>query len=64
MEERTEGWLVLAGGWIRGQLHSLREAWHKTDNCLAPDCAERAMHFPPSRYCPIHLSFVTSPRRR
>ena len=52
MEERTEGWLVFAGGWIRGQLHALREAWHKTDNCLAPgvqrgQCAHRRATAPP-----------------
>jgi hypothetical protein len=63
-EEQSEVWLIFAGGWIRRNLQALRETWNKTDGCLVPDCEERAMHFPPSRYCHIHLSFVTSKRRR
>jgi hypothetical protein len=64
MEKRSEVWLIFARGWIRRNLQALRETWHKTDSCLAPDCEEGAMHFPPSRYCDTHLSFVTSKRRR
>ena len=37
-------------------LHGLRQSWHKTGACLIPDCQERAMHFPPSRFCKVHTS--------
>jgi hypothetical protein len=40
--------------WIRRHLHLLRDSWHSTDGCLVPDCEERAMHFPPSRFCKAH----------
>jgi len=42
--------------WIRRNLYALRQTWHKTGACLIPDCEERAMHFPPSRYCKMHTS--------
>jgi len=41
---------------MRRQLLALKEAWHKSGDCLAPACHERAMHFPPSRYCKFHTS--------
>jgi anti-sigma B factor antagonist len=42
--------------WIRSHLHALRQTWHITGACFIPDCEERAMHFPPSRYCTTHTS--------
>ena len=41
--------------WIRRHVLALRESWHKTDDCVAPECEERARHFPPSRYCKTHV---------
>jgi hypothetical protein len=46
--------------WIRRSLHTLRQTWHETDDCSAPDCEERAMHFPPSRFCRTHLNQLSS----
>jgi hypothetical protein len=49
-----------AWGWIRRSLHALRQTWRETDDCSAPNCEERAMHFPPSRFCRMHLGRVPS----
>jgi hypothetical protein len=51
-------------GSIRDLLAALRETWHRTDNYIAPNCGERAMHFPPSRFCHAHSDSVTLKRSR